>query len=296
MRSSNPPMPAAERRAPLRRALHTRIDAAVSWLLFLLVNLPARLGAHRRSGNIAYGPLAEQRLDVYSPARTAKAPLPMIVFWHGGRWSFGDKNEYRFVGAALAGLGCVAVVPNYRHHPQVKMNGFLADAALATRWALDHAAEYGADPKRLYLMGHSAGAHLAAMLALDRGYLRSAGVAEDARLAGVIGLSGPYDFLPLEEADVQDMFGPPGNYPQSQPINYVNAAAPPMLLVHGLRDVTVRPKNSRNLAATLQSAGALVTLVLYERVAHAGTVAALSPLAFGAPKVGADIAAFLHRD
>ena len=291
-------MPAAESGAPLKRAMRawcTRIDAVVSWVLFLLVNMPARFGSHRQIGNIAYGPLAEQRLDVYSPALAAKAPQPMIVFWHGGRWSFGDKKQYRFVGAALAGLGCVVAVPNYRHYPQVKMDGFLADAALATRWTLEHAAEHGADPKRLYLMGHSAGAHLAAMLALDRRYLRAAGVREDARLAGVIGLSGPYDFLPLEEADVQDMFGPPGNYPQSQPINYVSAGAPPMLLVHGLRDATVRPKNARNLAAALQSAGAPVTLVLYERVAHAGTVAALSPLALGAPKVGADIAAFLHR-
>lgn len=278
------------------RALHTRIDAMVSWFLFLLVNLPARFGRHRRIGNIAYGLLAEQRLDVYTPALAAQARQPLIVFWHGGRWSFGDKNQYRFVGAALARLGCVVVVANYRHYPQVKMNGFLADAALATRWTLEHAAEYGADPRRLYLMGHSAGAHLAAMLALDQRYLSAAGVTAEARLDGVIGLSGPYDFLPLEEADVQDMFGPPGDYPQSQPINYVSAAAPPMLLVHGLRDVTVRPKNSRNLAAALRSAGAPVTLVLYERVAHAGTVAALSPLALGAPKVGADIAAFLQRD
>ena len=278
----------------MRRALHTRIDAAISWLLFLLVNLPARFGSHRRSRNIAYGPLAEQRLDVYSPALAARAPLPMIVFWHGGRWSFGDKNEYRFVGAALAGLGYVAVVPNYRHHPQVKMNGFLSDAALAARWALDHAAEHGADPKRLYLMGHSAGAHLAAMLALDRSYLRAAGVTEDARLAGVIGLSGPYDFLPLEEADVQDMFGPPEQYPESQPINFVSGAAPRMLLVHGAQDVTVRPKNSRNLATALERHGVPVTLKLYEGVAHAGTVAAFSPLARGAPDVRALVAHFLQ--
>lgn len=292
-------MPAAKTAVPLRRAmraLHTRIDAMVSWFLFLLVNLPARFGSHRHLKNIAYGPLAEQRLDVYSPKSGAKAAQALIVFWHGGRWSFGDKSQYRFVGAALAALGCVAVVPNYRHYPQVKMNGFLGDAAMAARWALEHATEYGADPRRVYVMGHSAGAHLAAMLALDRRYLNAAGVTEDARLAGVIGVSGPYDFLPLEEADVQDMFGPPGDYPQSQPINYVNAGAPPMLLLHGLRDVTVRPKNARNLAAALQRAGAQVTLVLYERVAHAGTVAALSPLALGAPEISAEIAAFLSRE
>jgi acetyl esterase/lipase len=293
-------MPAAEFAAPLRRAARTlgvRLEAAVSWFLFLLANLPSWFGSYRRVSNLTYGALPEQQLDVYLPANgtAGRAPRALILFWHGGRWSFGDKNQYRFVGAALAALGCVAVVPNYRHYPQVKMSGFLSDAALATRWALEHAAEHGADARRVHLMGHSAGAHMAAMLALDRRYLTAAGVTEDVRFAGVIGLSGPYDFLPLREADVQDMFGPEDNYPESQPINYVSAAAPPMLLVHGLRDETVRPKNSRNLAAALHNLGVSVTLTLYERIAHAGTVAALSPLALASRQVRADIAAFCDR-
>lgn len=289
-------MPAAEPGAPLKRALrawHTRIEALVSGFLFLLVNLPARFGSHRHIRHHAYGPLSEHRLDLYLPGSEAQAARPLIVFWHGGRWSFGDKDQYRFVGAALAAWGCVVAVPNYRHYPQVRMDGFLGDAALAAAWALEHAVRYGADPLRVYLMGHSAGAHLAAMLALDRRYLKAAGVSDASPLAGVIGLSGPYDFLPLEEADVQDMFGPPDRYPQSQPINYVSAAAAPMLLVHGLEDDTVRPKNARNLAARLKSAQVPVSLVLYQNVAHAGTVAALSPLAFGMPDVAAEIAAFV---
>jgi acetyl esterase/lipase len=290
-------MPAAELSAPLRRALRrlgTVFSATVSWFLFLLANLPSWFGSHRRAADIPYGPLAEHRLDVYLPALTAKAPRALIVFWHGGRWSFGDKAEYRFVGGALAALGCVAVVPNYRHYPQVKMSGFLADAALATRWAMDHAAEYGADPRRVYLMGHSAGAHMAAMLVLDRRYLKAAGVTEDARFAGVIGLSGPYDFLPLLEADVQDMFGPPAQYPESQPINFVSSTAPRMLLVHGLKDETVRPKNARNLAAALQRHGVPVTLELHEGVAHAGTVAAFSALSRGVADIRDSVAAFVQ--
>lgn len=292
-------MPVAEGRAPLARAaqgLATQLSAALSWFLLFLVNLPARWGGHRRVADIAYGPLAEHRLDVYLPASAAADhPLaPLIVFWHGGRWSFGDKDEYRFVGAALTALGCVVLVPNYRHYPQVKMNGFLADAALATRWALEHGGEYRADPQRVYLMGHSAGAHLAAMLALDRRHLAAAGVAQKAPFAGVIGLSGPYDFLPLREADVQDMFGPEENYPLSQPINFVSAASPPMLLMHGLRDATVLPKNARNLAAALQKVGVPVTLKLYEALEHAGTVAALSPLALGTPDIQAEIGAFVQ--
>jgi acetyl esterase/lipase len=279
----------------LKRALlwmSVRLSDALSGCLFLMINLPARFGSYRRIVNIAYGPTVQQRLDVYFPAAPSSAPRALIVFFHGGRWSFGDKRDYRFVGAALAALNCVAVVPNYRHYPEVKMPGFMSDAARAAGWALAHAADYGADALRVYLMGHSAGAHLAAMLALDRRYLAAAG-APTLRLAGVIGLSGPYDFLPLREADVQDMFGPEEKYPESQPINFVSGAAPPMLLIHGLRDETVRPKNARNLAAALCAHAVPVTLKLYQRMAHAGTVAALSPLA-RAPAIGAEIAEFLR--
>jgi dipeptidyl aminopeptidase/acylaminoacyl peptidase len=111
----------------------------------------------------------------------------------------------------------------------------------------------------------------------------------------VIGLSGPYDFLPLLEADVQDMFGPPQNYPDSQPINFVHPGAPPMLLVHGLKDDTVWPKNSRNLATALRARGVPATLKLYPKVEHADTVAALSKPARGRAPTLADIAAFVRE-
>jgi acetyl esterase/lipase len=289
-------MPAANAGVALRRALlwvNARLSDFLSGCLFLLVNLPARFGSYRRILNIAYGPAAQHRLDVYFPAASARAPRALIVFFHGGRWSFGDKRDYRFVGAALAALNCVAVLPNYRHYPEVNMPGFMSDAAQAARWALVHAADYEADGARVYLMGHSAGAHLAAMLALNLSYLKAAGHLGP-RIAGVIGLSGPYDFLPLREADVQDMFGPEEKYPESQPVNFVSGAAPPMLLIHGLRDETVRPKNARNLAAALNACGVQVTLQLHERLAHAGTLAALSPLARGAPDIPAEIQAFVQ--
>jgi acetyl esterase/lipase len=260
---------------------------------FLAANVPATFGAYTRNANIAYGADPQHRLDVYVPDQESVEPRPLVVFWHGGRWSFGDKADYRFVGAALAELGYVAVLPNYRHYPAVKMPGFMDDAARAGRWAAAHAREYGADASRLYLMGHSAGAHMAALVTLDRRYFASA--AQPAPpIAGVIGLSGAYDFLPLREADVQDMFGPPQNYPDSQPINFVRADAPPMLLVHGLKDDTVWPKNSRNLATALYARGVPVTLKLYSKVSHADTVAAMSRPARGRAPTLADIAAFVR--
>ncbi len=279
------------RRAALA-TLGALMGAACTQVEFLAANVPAAFGSYKRKANIAYGNDPQHRLDAYVPDDQPGAAPPLVVFWHGGRWSSGDKADYRFVGAALAQLGYVAVLPNYRHYPQVKMAGFMDDAAQAVLWAGAHADCYGADPNRLFLTGHSAGAHMAALLTLDERYFAVAGRSAP-RIAGVVGLSGPYDFLPLREPDVQDMFGPPALYPDSQPINFVRADAPPMLLVHGLRDDTVAPKNSRNLATALSARGVPVTLKLYHGVMHADTVAALSKPARGRAPTLADIAAFI---
>jgi acetyl esterase/lipase len=261
---------------------------------FVAANVPAAFGAYQRHPNIAYGADPKHRLDVYVPDQKSAERRPLVVFWHGGRWEFGDKADYRFVGAALAELGYVAVLPNYRHYPQVKMPGFMDDAACAGEWAAGHAGEFGADASRLYLMGHSAGAHMAALVALDPRYFAAAG-RPGPPVAGVIGLSGPYDFLPLLEPDVQDMFGPPQNYPDSQPINFVRSDAPPMLLVHGLMDETVRPRNSSSLAAALRACGVPVTLKLYPKALHGDTVAALSLPARGRAPTLADVETFVRE-
>jgi acetyl esterase/lipase len=263
-----------------------------SRLGFMAANVPAAFGDYSRHTNIPYGEDPQHKVDVYVPDRLAGVSHPVVVFWHGGRWESGDKADYRFVGAALAESGYVVVVANYRHYPQVKMAGFMDDAARAALWACAHANEFGGDSSRTYLMGHSAGAHMAALVTLDPRYFIAAAGAAPA-IAGVIGLSGPYDFLPLLEPDVQDMFGPPQDYPESQPINFVHAMAPPMLLIQGLDDDTVKPKNSRNLAAALSACGAPVTLKLYSKCTHADTVAALATLARGRAPTLTDINAFV---
>ena len=291
-------MPADEPGRLSRRTALTGLAAMLAAgcgrLEFMAANVPATFGDYRRHANISYGADPQHRLDVYVPDRVSAEPRPLVVFWHGGRWRFGDKADYRFVGAALAELGYVAVLPNYRHYPDVKMPGFMSDAASAGQWAAAHAGEFGADASRLYLMGHSAGAHLAALVTLDPRYFAAAG-RPGPPIAGVIGLSGPYDFLPLLEPDVQDMFGPPQIYPESQPINFVRSDAPPMLLVHGLMDDTVWPKNSRNLATALRARGVPVTLKLYPKLVHADTVAALSMAARGRAPTLADIEAFVRQ-
>lgn len=267
-------------------------SAACSKLVFVAANVPAAFGSYERRADIAYGDAVQQRLDAYVPDRPAPSSMPLVVFWYGGRWTTGDKDDYRFVGAALAGLGYLAVLPNYRHYPEVKMAGFMDDAARAALWAVAHAAEFGADPKRLYLMGHSAGAHMAALVTLDTRYFLAAAGAVP-HIEGMIGLSGPYDFLPLTDPDLQDMFSPPERYPDSQPIDFVRSNAPPMLLIQGLKDRSVAPKNSINLAAALKDKGVPVTLKLYPALNHADTVAAFSIPARGRAPTLADVAAFV---
>jgi acetyl esterase/lipase len=291
-------MSAAKPILPSRRTVLAGLAALVATgcgrLAFMAANVPAAFGAYTRHPDIAYGTDPQHRLDVYVPDAPSLGRRPFLVFWHGGRWSSGDKADYRFVGAALAELGYVVVIPNYRHYDQVKMPGFMDDAARAALWAAAHGAEFGADPNRFYLTGHSAGAHLAALVTLDSRYFAATGLPAPS-IAGVIGLSGPYDFLPLREADVQDMFGPPQNYPDSQPVNFVRAGAPPMLLIHGLKDTIVSPNNSRSLAAALQTHGVPVALKLYPNLVHADTVAALSLPARGRAPTLADIAAFVKQ-
>ncbi|TQV82680.1 alpha/beta hydrolase [Exilibacterium tricleocarpae] len=258
-----------------------------------VVNTLAWFGNYTRVTDIAYGPDPLNRLDIYTP-EAASAPRPTVVFFYGGCWGGCDtvtKGYYRFVGEALTASGFTAVLADYRRHPQVKFRQIMDDAAAATAWVAANVDDYGGDPDRIYLMGHSAGAHLAAMLALDENYLAPA-VRKQVR--GAIGLAGPYDFLPLNEAYQQTLFGPPANYPASQPINFVDGGEPPMLLLHGLDDTMVKQKNLVNLAAKINRLHGSVETRLYPDIDHAGILAALSkPLRDSHPVLN-DIANFIR--
>jgi len=233
--------------------------------------------------NIAYADNPRRTLDVYVPCPAA-SPAPVVVFFYGGGWASGSKAMYRFVGAALAARGVLAVIPDYRLYPKVRFPAFVNDAAEAVAWTHANAARYGGDPHRLFLMGHSAGAHIAALLALDASYLRSVRLSPRRDLCGVIGLAGPYDFLPLHDATLEAIFGAEAEWPRSQPINYVSPQAPPMLLLAGRDDFTVDPGNTLRLAKRLRAAGAMVESRLYPMIGHKTLIAAFSgALSFLAP-------------
>lgn len=237
--------------------------------------------------DVAYADGAGHGLDIYAPtaaAVAASASAPVVVFFYGGNWESGSKEMYRFVGATLAARGVLTVIPDYRLYPQVRFPTFIDDAAAAVAWTRDNAARFGGDPHRLFLMGHSAGAQIAALLALDASYLQAVGLTPQRDLCGVIGLAGPYDFLPLRSATLKAIFGPETEWPRSQPINFVSTQAPPTLLLAGQDDTTVEPGNTLRLAARLRASGASVEDELYPGVGHKSLVAAFSgPLTFLAP-------------
>jgi len=265
--------------------------AAACSPLSMFATLTPKDAARPRGRGIAYGPDPRQKLDVYAP-RAEAGPAPVAVFFYGGSWDSGRREDYGWVGRALAAQGFLTVVADYRLYPQVRYPTFVEDGALAVRWAADHAAELGGDPARLVLVGHSAGAYIAAMLALDARYLSRAGVAPGT-VKAFAGLSGPYDFLPLDGPITRQTFGEAVDLPGSQPVRYARADAPAAFLATGDADTTVRPRNTRKLAAALRDAGARVEERHYAGLNHADTVLALSrPLRGKAPLL-AEMTGFL---
>lgn len=231
----------------------------------------ANAGAQPPEASVVYAPDHGLALDVFEP-RGADGPAPTVVFFYGGGWRDGERAQYRFVGRALAERGVLAIVADYRTYPQATFPGFMDDAARAVAWARTHAARHGGDPSRLYLAGHSAGAQIAALLATDRRYLRAHGL-DPAALAGVIGLSGPYDFAITGR--YRAVFGPQEQWPRAQAINFVDGDEPPFLLVHGADDRVVEARDSTELAAKLRAAGGDAKALLLPGAGHAATVAGL---------------------
>ncbi|KQY27471.1 alpha/beta hydrolase [Caulobacter sp. Root487D2Y] len=260
--------------------------------LSLFATFTPKDAALTRERGAAYGALERQALDVYAPRRET-APAPVAVFFYGGSWDSGRRQDYGWVGRALAAQGFLTVVPDYRLYPAVRYPGFVEDGALAVRWAVDHAPALGGDAGRVVLIGHSAGAYNAAMLALDDLYLKTAGV-DPAVVRAFAGLSGPYDFLPLDGPVTRRTFGEFPDLAATQPGAYARADSPPAFLATGDGDTTVKPRNTRALAAALRAKGVTVEERHYAGLNHADTVLALSRPLRGKAPVLSEMTAFLR--
>lgn len=240
----------------------------------------------------AFGPLPRQRLDVYAPKGDGP-PKPVLVFLYGGSWNSGSKATYGFVGAAFASRGFVTVIPDYRLVAEVRYPTFLQDNAAAVRWARDHARAHGGDPDRIVIVGHSAGAYNAAMLAIDQRWLAQAGVPR-AAIRGWAGLAGPYDFLPLDDGATLAAFSGAPDLPASQPAAHIDRADPPAFLATGAADERVAPRHTRDLGARLRAAGVTAETRVYPDVGHVGIALALTaPFRRRAPVLD-EVSAFLR--
>jgi acetyl esterase/lipase len=241
--------------------------------------------------NIAYGEHRLQELDIFQP--DISRPAPIVIFWHGGSWKSGSRQQYRNVGQALAAMGFVVFLPSYRLYPEVKYPKFLKDCAAAAAWVHQHGTKYGGDRQKIFLMGHSAGAYNAAMVALADSLLETAGVPR-AAICGFIGLSGAYDFYP--RPDLRPIFplGDPGA--KWLPIDHAGPNKPPSLLIHGRLDFVVKSQNSWRLNRALKSNGNQSRLVIYPHLEHMGTAGALlGPLSWLAP-VGRQVRQFISAN
>lgn len=253
--------------------------------LLTCVTLGGCSGAYYRAINIGvddrrvtsevYDPARQLSVDVHrSEAPATAARPPVVVFLHGGSWRYGDREGYRFVGQRLARAGALVLVPDYRKAPGHAFPDFMYDTARAVAWARANAERLGGDPARVFVMGHSAGAHIVALLATDQRYLAAVGLAPR-DLAGVVALAGPYDFLPLTDPKLREVFGEQTDWPASQPINFVNGDEPPFLLLHGRKDRTVWALNSERLQAKLTAAGSQARYVPVDGTGHIGILLSL---------------------
>jgi acetyl esterase/lipase len=272
-------------------ALLALAASACSPLKMFNAVVPKDGGVRLAAKDAPFGPDPRQRLDLYVPHRPAASRLPIIVFIYGGSWSSGTKSGYAFVGRALASRGFVVAIPDYRLVPQIRYPTFLEDNAAAVRWVRTHAGDYGGDPDRLILAGHSAGAYDAAMLALDPRWLGP----DRKAVRGLIGLAGPYDFLPFEGQIVHETFLGVRDPVSTQPISYVQAGDPPALLATGGKDVTVRTSNSDSLAAKLAAVGTPVERLRYPGLGHAGLITVVARPLRGQAPVFEDVVRFARH-
>jgi acetyl esterase/lipase len=287
----------SDRSMPTRRSVLTGFGMAATAgacaPLSLLNAVSFDNGAELVGQDVAYGEDARQRLDVYAPAQGSK-PAPVVVFFYGGSWNSGSKAEYGFAASAIAARGYITVLPDYRLVPQVRFPSFLDDGAHAIAWVERNIGRYGGDNGKVFVAGHSAGAYNAVMIALDRRYGERAGL-RPRLLKGVAGLSGPYDFLPLDTKATIDAFALAPRLTETQPIALVRPGLPPFFLATGADDDLVFPRNTRALAGKLKAAGGAVEEKVYPGLGHAGTLLALSVPFRGKAPVLDDMVAFFRR-
>ncbi|MEM6603318.1 MAG: alpha/beta hydrolase [Pseudomonadota bacterium] len=257
-----------------------------------LVNLPANLDHVRVAENIAYGDKIAQKLDLYLPRDKGLAKPPLIIFFYGGGWTSGDKDVYKFLAESFIEKNYALAVPNYTLYPDAKFPDFMYDAAKAVSYLYKHHEKYDFDRDNIIIMGHSAGAYIAAMLAADKTYLTSVST-KDIPFRAIIGLSGPYAFTPREEP-YTNIFGPPKNYPSMKIPAFVTEDIPPHFLAHGTDDHVVSDKNRIALTKAIRQQEGEVISKQYDDYDHIDTISTFSKF-WGDEKLRNDVFEYIQN-
>ncbi len=256
-----------------------------------VANFPTHFDDITVKRDIVYDPAHAQKMDIYLPADTAKKH-DVVVFFYGGRWTSGHKNEYAFAGSAFANAGYVVAIPDYRKYPDVRFPAFAEDAAKAVAWVSENIASYGGNASRIFVAGHSSGAHIGALISADPRYLEAEGKPQNT-IKAFAGLAGPYAFIP-EDQDLKDMFGPPENYPHMQVPTFIDGREPPMLLLWGAEDTAVGRFNLEKLQTAIQNKNGCVATRVYKNIDHVWIVGALSWLGHSKAPVLKDMTSFFQ--
>jgi len=249
--------------------------------------------------NIAFHTEMEPRLDVYSPATGTGHPV--LVFVHGGSWKDYNKELFAPVAMKLLPLGMVVVIPDYTLYPEAGYERMAQEVAAALSWTLENIEQYGGDPGRVVVTGHSAGAHLLGLAVMDPRFLSTYGH-RGTEFCGLVGMSGVYDvqaehdfWLAKGETPrvMLEVMGGRENLAQASPIRYVGTDLPPILLIHGEQDETVPVSIAAGFHAALQAAGAQSELKVYAGAGHTDYL--FAALSEEQPRLVMDLADFVHR-
>lgn len=246
------------------------LTSSCTYLGLRAINLPSHFKGYDRAHDITFLQDHNLKLDIYSPKGAQAKEYPVIVFFYGGRWTTGRRQDYRFIADQFVDRGYVVVIPDYRKYPDVKFPVFVEDSAVAVNWVYENISNFGGDAQRLLIAGHSAGAHIGGLLVADQRYLN-----KDVKIQAFAGLAGPYAFTP-NEPDLIDMFGPEERYPEIRVTTFVNGDEPPNLLQYGEQDELVAPFNHERLERAMLEKNQHVKVITYAEFDHVGLLTALS--------------------
>ena len=260
------------------------------WVLNTAIKLA---NPHDAITDVQYGKEEWQKLDIYPSA--SNEAQPVVLFVHGGSWRHGRKDQYRFAADAFIRLGYTVVVSDYLKYPdpRAKYPSFVSDTAKALRWVKDNISEYNGSADNVFLAGHSAGAHTVVMLSADSSHLEAEDLSsEDIR--GVIGIAGPYSFIPDWEV-TKAVFGPEDRYPLMDALNYIDGSEPNFLLMHSAADEQVGQYNTDKLYDLIKQKGGLAKKKIYNELSHIDMVTHLHPWFAKQGSITKDIDQFIRE-